>query len=144
MKKMLLVLISLITVGGTALAQDQQKDRDRDRIRLYDHLLLKDGRLYEVKQQTQTQAQTETMLQARVTLKNGTVVNLDGSYQLRNGDRLQLRNGECLNMDGEKFKSQDRFRDRMRVKEKQMDRVQQNARQKDMKAEKKRQGGRPS
>ena len=124
MKKLLLVLFSLITVMGTTFAQDQQRDRDRDkgqdrdRLKLREHVLLEDGILYQV------QDQKRTRLQTRLNLNNGGVVNPDGSYQMRNGQARQLRNGECLDMDGVKYRNQDRLRERFESKARKQERIE--------------------
>src|SRR5665647_3874026 len=89
MKKTLLVLISSFMITGTMIAQDQAQDRDqtkiqqRDRIHQEDHLRLLDGKLYQYKQGVQSEVKEQ------VRLNNGMVINPDGSYQLKNQDRLQ-------------------------------------------------------
>lgn len=44
------------------------------------------------------------------------VVNPDGSYQLQNQKQLRLKNGECLDLDGNRYKSQQEFQQRMQVR----------------------------
>jgi hypothetical protein len=45
-------------------------------------------------------------MQHDMTLKNGTVIKPDGSYQLKNGKQLSLRNGQCMDMNGRKYRSE--------------------------------------
>ncbi len=45
-------------------------------------------------------------MQNDMTLKNGTIVKPDGSYQLKNGKQLHLRDGQCMDMSGRKYMSQ--------------------------------------
>ena len=41
------------------------------------------------------------------------MVNPNGSYQLKNGKQKQLRNGECFDMEGLKYRSQDKLMQRI-------------------------------
>jgi hypothetical protein len=125
MKKMFLMFLSLITLAVSAKSQDtlRQRDRDRapiqqrDRIHQEDHLMLLDGKLYSVNQGKRT------LVQDAVTLSNGTVVNPNGSYQLRNNERLQLRNGECLDMAGNRYLNQNRFNQRRMMNQQEINRI---------------------
>jgi len=111
MKKILMMLLPLFLLVGTAFAQDQQRDRDR----IHDHLMLKEGKMIQIKNGEQV------MLQTQLRLQNGTVVNPDGTYQLKERKMKQLREGECLNMDGKRYSDQERFENKMnQMKNKEM------------------------
>jgi hypothetical protein len=119
MKKVFYVLtFILLHFTLNTLAQDQEKKQDQlktqDRIKLHDHLLYKDGNLYQVKDQKQTR------VEAQVKLKNGTTIEPDGMFRKKNGDRLQLKNGECLDMDGKHYHTEAKFMERVRAREKEM------------------------
>ena len=49
-------------------------------------------------------------LQESITLNDGTVVNPNGTYHLRNGDRLRLNEGECLDADGIMYRNEYQYR----------------------------------
>jgi hypothetical protein len=53
-------------------------------------------------------------------LKNGTTVDPDGTVRKKNGTGLQLRNGECVDMEGNHFKTEAQFMERVRAREKEM------------------------
>jgi hypothetical protein len=113
-------LLAYLLLGFTisVFAQDQEKKQDQlktqDRIKLHEHLLYKDGILYQVKDQKQTR------VQAQIKLKNGTTIEPDGVVRKKNGNRLQLKNGECMDMKGEHYKTEAKFMERMRAREKEM------------------------
>lgn len=120
MKKIFVLLTSLfVMVGIEALAQDQERDRikKQDRIQLEDHLILRDGSCYLVKNGVQTK------LENPIKLNNGTLINPDGSYQLQNQQRHQLRDGECMDMSGNRYLNQNRFNKRVMMTNKQIERV---------------------
>ena len=119
MKKIFLFALSTLLTGLTLSAQDQDRDRtmQRDRIHQEDHIRLLDGKLYLYKQGTPGQVKEQ------MKLKNGTVLNPDGSYQLQNQQKYQLRNGECLDLDGNRDLNQNRFNRRSTMTFKQMDRI---------------------
>jgi hypothetical protein len=48
----------------------------------------------------------EMQMQNNMTLKNGTIIKPDGSYQLKNGKQLHLLDGQCMDMNGRKYMSQ--------------------------------------
>lgn len=116
MKKIMLALILLIT-GSSVLAQVQDKVRvmKQDRIHQEDHLRFLDGKLYRYNQGVQSQVMEQ------VRLANGTVVNPDGSYQLQNQERYQLNQGECMDMDGNRYRNENRFNKRRMMTEQQIE-----------------------
>lgn len=132
MKKYFLFSALLLLSGGWAMAQDQTRDRiqdrdkdkdkdqlqqrDRDRIHQEDHLLFKDGKLYQVQKGVMTELKTQFKL------RNGGVVNPNGSYQLANQERYQLRNGQCLDQEGNRYLNQNRFNQRKMMTQKELER----------------------
>ena len=121
MKKLFFVLLSIILITGTSLAQEQDQDQDRDmnqdkeqdqkrdmtQDQIKDHLILRDGKMYQVKNGE------EIALQNQLRLNNGTVVNPDGTYEFKNKNRKQLRDGECLDMEGKQYRNREQFEHRM-------------------------------
>lgn len=101
MKRIIQLAAIMMMFAVSLLAQD------RDQTRLQEHLMMQDGKMYQIKDQEQIQ------LQEQFKLKNGGIVNPDGSFQLQNQKQMRLKNGECLDMEGKRYESQDRFRDKM-------------------------------
>lgn len=94
--------------GYMATAQDQQ----RDRLRIHDHYMLQDGKMLRIRDGQQT---TVTSPQ---TLNNGVTVNPDGTVQTRTQRQFRLRDGECLDMDGNRYTSQERMQRRFERQDK--------------------------
>lgn len=94
--------------GYMAAAQDQQ----RDRLRFNDHYRLQDGKMLQIKDGQQT---TVTSPQ---TLNNGAVVNPDGTVRTRTQRQFRLRDGECLDVDGNRYASQERMQRRFERQDK--------------------------
>ena len=107
-------MVTSLLVVGWLQAQDRDQKRDRDQDRIHQHLMLKDGKMYQIEGQQMTQ------LQAQQKLANGCVVNPDGTYQFQNKKKQQLKNGECLDMQGNRFKSQQEFQQQMQNRERAM------------------------
>ena len=82
MKKAILVFVAVLTATFMVSAQDKQQDRDQ--VQLQEHLMLKDGIMYQMKGQDQIQ------LKQQLKLQNGATVNPDGSYQLQNKKSCSL------------------------------------------------------
>lgn len=95
------VYLCLLLIGFSLQAQDQDQLRDQDRLR--DYLVLEDKKLLQVRDQDRIH------LTEQVTLPDGSVVNVDGTYRNAQGDRLRLRDGQCLDMDGNKYSSEEQF-----------------------------------
>ncbi|SDM29303.1 hypothetical protein SAMN05421813_10931 [Daejeonella rubra] len=112
--KISILLIILLGAGSMLKAQQQDQIQKQDRIHQEEHLRFYDGKLYQYKDGVQSQV-TE-----QVRLRNGTVVNPDGSYQLQNQERFQLRQGECLDMDGIRYRTQNKFNKRRSIPDKQI------------------------
>lgn len=130
MKKMFFVLVSMfIMTAMVASAQDQT--RKQDRIHQEDHLMLRDGSCYLVKQGEQVKLKTQ------LKLDNGTLVNPDGSYQLKNQKKYQMRNGECMDMKGNRYLNQNKFNKRMMMTNQEIERVRMNNMHKNKPANKK-------
>ena len=92
------------------LDQAQIQNRNQNRI----HYVSMDGDMLQVRNQSQERLQTS------MTLNNGTVVNPDGTYQVRDRQQLRLQDGECINMDGELFQNQIQHRKMLVQKNKKM------------------------
>ncbi|MGC8749779.1 DUF6799 domain-containing protein [Hydrotalea sp.] len=130
MKKILLVMMSALMIVGVARAQTQTQDRTqdktqdqlrdqtqkRDRIHSEDHLMMRDGKLYQVKNGEMLQ------LREQLRLKNGATIEPNGMYQLANQEKYQLRNGECMDMDGNRYLNQNRFNQRKMMTNKEIER----------------------
>ncbi len=108
----------LMATSAVVSAQDQTQTKDR--IHQEDHLMLQDGSCMLVS------AGVATNLQKPMQLNNGTTVNLDGSYTLKNKQKLQLRDGECLDMNGDRYLTQNKFNKREMMTSKQIDQVRNN------------------
>lgn len=104
MKRIILVTISLVLGAGVVLAQGQQQDRKR--IHQQDHIIFQNGKLMQMK------AGIMTEMQNSYTYQNGTVVNPDGSYQLKNGKKKMLKEGECISNNGVRFRPQQKMTNR--------------------------------
>jgi len=76
-----------------------------------EHLMFQGGQMYRIRNQEKTQL-NESMI-----LKDGTKVNPDGNIQLKDQKQQRLRDGECLDMQGNRYENQDRFRDGMEKQE---------------------------
>ena len=111
MKKMILVSMSLILLTGTIVAQSQQEEQktQQNAVVEKEHLVMKEGKMMHNMDGKEMQMQND------MTLKNGTTVKPDGSYQLRNGKQLHLRNGQCMDMDGKKYRSHQMFQRKMQM-----------------------------
>ena len=72
-----------------------------------EHLVLQNGQMYRVQNQQKSQ------LQEQLTLPNGTLVTPNGSVQAKEKKRFQLKDGECLDMEGKRYETQERFREKM-------------------------------
>lgn len=120
MKKILILFATAIfVITGAVQAQDRDRDQTKkqDRIHQEDHLRLQDGSCLLVNKGV------STPLREPYKLKNGTIVNPDGSYQLQNQQKLQLRNGECLDLNGNRYLNQNKFNQRKMMTNKQIERV---------------------
>lgn len=102
MKKLLFVSMSLIMLTGSILAQSQQAEQkiQQNVVGKNDHFLMEDGKMLHMIDGKGMQ------MQNNMTLKNGTMINPDGSYHLKNGKQLRLRDGQCMDMNGSKYRSE--------------------------------------
>lgn len=127
MKNLIAVIISFIMIAGTVQAQDTVRKRDqtqsgiqkRDRIHQEEHLYYQDGKLYQMRQGVRNEVKSQ------IKLKNGTVVNPDGSYMLQNQERLRMTNGECMDMSGNVYKNQNMFNKRQMMNRTEMQKHRQ-------------------
>lgn len=88
--------------------RSQTQFRDQAQIRLMamnqEHFLLENGKLFQVRDQQRVQVREQLMIHA------GLIVNPDGTCQLQNRQQLRLNNGECLDMEGNRYRTQAQFR----------------------------------
>ena len=119
MKKVFFMLVSLILVT-TTVVKAQDKIQKKDRIHQEDHLLLQDGSCLLFN------TGVSTKLTKPYKLNNGTVVNIDGSYLLKDQQKLQLRHGECLDMAGARYLNQGKFYKGVVMTNKQIEKVRIN------------------
>jgi hypothetical protein len=121
MKKLLPAAIMLLAVSFLH-AQDKTQDQDRiklqDKKQIHQYLHLENKEVFMVKDMKRTRLQKE------LRLKDGTVVQPDGAFRNKKGDRLRLREGECLDMEGNWFANHEKMMERMRNREKEMEKFQ--------------------
>lgn len=112
MKKMILVSMSLIMLAGTVVAQSHEEEQktQQNAVEKNGHFMMKDGKMLHNMNGKEMQMQTD------MTLKNGTMIKPDGSYQLKNGRQFQLRDGQYMDMNGRKFSSERMFQRNMQGK----------------------------
>ena len=123
MKQFVVLITALFLLTNVSNAQDtipknvQPKTpmQKRDRIHQEDHLMFIDGKLFRI------ESGAKTEVTGKVKLRDGSVVNPDGSYQLKTNERFQLHEGECLDLDGHLYQSQGMFNQRQRMSQQQMD-----------------------
>jgi hypothetical protein len=121
MKKLLLMLTSFFILNVMVNAQDTSLPsknppqlQRRDRIHQDEHLTLIDGKLYKMQNGVRTQVLNQ------VQLRNGGLINTDGSYQLKDAKRMQLQNGECMDLDGNRYQNQRMFDKGQRMTQREM------------------------
>ena len=114
MKKLLVIVCTFLMFTGMLQAQDKTREKEeakssvkkQDRAHMEDHFMFQAGKLYQMKKGMKTEVKTA------VTLKNGLIVNPDGSYMMKSEERKQLKNGECLDMAGNHYLNQTMFNKR--------------------------------
>lgn len=60
-----------------------------------DHIMMKDGKLWVMKNGTHTE------MKEPMTLENGTMVMTDGTVKMKDGSSMVLKNGNSINMMGQ-------------------------------------------
>ena len=105
MKKILLAAMSIVSLTTASIAQQQQGESKSQQITAVndEHLLMKNGKMFH------NMNGKEMMMQNQMTMRNGTVMNADGSFQLKNGKQRHLSNGQCMDMNGKKYRSHQMF-----------------------------------
>lgn len=103
MKKILFSVMSAALLTTVAIAQQEPLQNQPAPAANYEHLIMKDGKMYH------NMNGKEMVMQNQMMLRNGTVMHTDGSYQLKNGKHKQLRNGHCMDMNGRKYRSHQMF-----------------------------------
>ena len=107
MKKLILLITALFISTGTLLAQDDNLI-DQDYVILQDNVVV----MY-------TKGMPETITEA-VTLKDGSVVNPDGSYTCSKNKSFKLKEGECLGMSGKKYATEEKLFQKLQHEKKKM------------------------
>ena len=109
MKKILLAAMSIVLLKTASVAQQEQTENKISKSTTVndEHLIMKDGKMYH------NMNGKEMMMESQMTLENGTVMQANGSYQLKNGKQRQLRNGQCMDMNGRKYRSHQMFQKSM-------------------------------
>lgn len=110
MKKTLLVSTFFLLFLGIMNAQnkqDNQNSQEKSTATKNEFLMMKNGKVCHIVNGKQIQ------LQIQMTMKNGAVVNPDGSCKFKDGKQLKLHNGECMDMNGKTYHSQEMFHERM-------------------------------
>ncbi len=96
MKKLILLITVLFISTGALVAQDNT-------IVDQDYCIMQDGAVVKY-----TKGMPATITDA-VTLKDGSVVQPDGSYVCSKNKNFQLKEGECLGMSGKKYASEEKL-----------------------------------
>ncbi|RTL60056.1 MAG: hypothetical protein EKK37_04225 [Sphingobacteriales bacterium] len=109
MKKILLAAMSIVLLITASLAQQVSTGNTNEQGTTVndEHLIMKDGKMYH------SMNGKEMMMENQMTLQNGTVMQANGLYQLKNGKQHQLRNGQCMDMNGKKYRSHQMFQRNM-------------------------------
>ncbi len=107
MKKILLAAMSLILLAPASFAQQPQTGNINQQTTNDEHLIMKDGKMYH------NMNGKEMLLDNSMTLQNGTIMQPNGSYQLKNGKQRQLKNGHCMDMNGKKYRSHQMYQKSM-------------------------------
>lgn len=107
MKKILLISLVLTMLTGTIMAQTGQVEQKMQQNVIEDrgYLLMENGKVLLIMDETGMGIKMENDM----TLKNGTIIKPDGSYQLQSGIQLQLQNGQVMDANGAAFKSERKF-----------------------------------
>lgn len=107
MKKLILLITVLFISTGALVAQDNTLvDQD--------YCIMQDGKVMQY-----TKGMPTTIADA-VTLKDGSVVQPDGSYVCSKNKKFQLKEGELLGMSGKKYASEDKLFQKLQAQKKKM------------------------
>jgi len=106
MKKLVLLVFALFLTTGALLAQDKLIDQD--------YVIMQDNQIVKY-----TKGMPKNITEA-VTLKDGSVVQPDGSYVCSKNKNFQLKEGECLGMSGKKYASEDKLFQKLQHEKKKM------------------------
>ena len=107
MKKALLIAMVLTMLTGTNMAQTGQVEQKMQQNVIEDrgYLLMENGKVLLIMDETGMGIKMENDM----TLKNGTIIKPDGSYQLQSGIQLQLQKGQVIDANGAAYKSERKF-----------------------------------
>jgi len=99
--KRLVIFLALISLGILGLVAQYQReyiDQDSDR------LMMVDGNVIQIKDNN------PTLLQSRLTLCDGTIVNPNGTYLTKDLKKFHLHDGECLDNHGVVYRNEYQYR----------------------------------
>ncbi len=120
--KKIAVLLALVLWVGVVLAQEKPDSIQKQKtkpilvpVQEENYLIFDKGKLYEVKKEAWIEVKVP------VTLKNGIVVNKDGSYQTQDKKQRQLKNGEYLDLKGNHYPNKSRFKEHRPTTEKEIE-----------------------
>lgn len=107
MKKTLLISLVLTMLTGNIMAQAGQVEQKMQQNVFEDrgYLLKENDKVLLIMDETGMGIKMENDM----TLKNGTIIKPDGSYQLQSGVQLQLQNGQVMDANGAAYKSERKF-----------------------------------
>ena len=106
MKKLILLMAVLFVSTSALVAQEKLLDQD--------YCIMQDN---EVVMYTNGIPKTIT---SAVTLKDGSVVQPDGSYTCSKNKNFKLKEGECLGMSGKKYASEEKLFQKLQAEKKKM------------------------
>lgn len=99
MKKLALFLIFAVLCTTKLTAQDQNNSQG--------HLMTVNGDVLLI------QNNVPLLMQSRITLSDGSIVNTDGTFQTKDFKRFNLHEGECLDNDGIKYRNECQYRNKI-------------------------------
>lgn len=107
MKKTFLISMVLTMLTGIIMAQTGQVEQKMQENVIEDrgYLLMENGKVLLIMDETGMGIKMENDM----TLKNGTSIKPNGSYQLQSGIQLQLQNGQVMDANGAAYKSERKF-----------------------------------
>lgn len=118
MKKIITIICLVCLVANVAKAQDTMRTRTmgkdgkqmRDRVHKEDHVMMMNGKLYQMKEGVRSEVSSP------IKLNDGTMLDTDGTYE-RDGVKHKLAEGECLDMNGYRYKNKTMFNKRRMMME---------------------------
>ena len=90
-------MLSIFFMSTSTFAQqtkEQTQVKSTQQKKSMDCCLMKNGKIYELKNGK------ETLIEKEMTLKNGTVVSPDGTCKMKEGKTMKMKEGQCCDMNG--------------------------------------------